>query len=213
MDFAGQLALLLPPDIPNRETVLDKAARHLELIVAANRQFNLTRITDPREAAIKHVLDSILPWRIFAEAKRVLDAGTGAGFPGIPLAIALPAVHFVLSESIGKKARFVDLAIADLKLANVTVAANRAEDILQASRVDVITARAVAPILRALELFGPALRRGSRLLLYKGPDARAELVEARQGLAKWKVEAAVVASYDLPDAMGARTIVELRQSP
>ena len=103
--------------MPERDHLIRVAARHLELIVEANRQFNLTRILDSREAAIKHVVDSIMPWRLFAAAKHVLDAGTGAGFPGVPLAVVLPSVHFTLAESIGKKARFVEAAVKDLALA------------------------------------------------------------------------------------------------
>src|ERR1041385_9153622 len=90
MEFADELNLVLPADLPGRETVVCGAAKHLALIVEANRHFNLTRLVTPREAAIKHVLDSVMPWRLFLGARHVLDAGTGAGFPGIPLALVLP---------------------------------------------------------------------------------------------------------------------------
>src|SRR5689334_1873464 len=109
--FEQALEDVLPAELPNRDVVVTKAAAHLRLIEEANRQFNLTRITGAREAAIKHVLDSVLPWRLFAGFGTVLDAGTGAGFPGIPLALALPEVRFTLAESIGKKARFVQSAV------------------------------------------------------------------------------------------------------
>src|SRR5580693_6205797 len=130
--------------------VVHNAAKHLALITEANRHFNLTRITSPREAAIKHVLDSVMPWQLFAEARHVLDAGTGAGFPGIPLALALPETRFTLAESIQKKARFVESALAELKLPNVEIIPRRAEEL---TGIDVITARALAPIPRVLSLF------------------------------------------------------------
>ncbi|MDZ4797632.1 MAG: RsmG family class I SAM-dependent methyltransferase, partial [Bryobacteraceae bacterium] len=133
MDFAEELAGLLPPDVPNRELLIQKGALHLDRIVEANQNFNLTRITTTREAAIKHVLYSVLPWQLFAGATHILDAGTGAGFPGIPLAVALPDVGFTLAESVGKKARFVEAAAAELGLSNVRVEALRAEDILARS--------------------------------------------------------------------------------
>src|ERR1700675_1134174 len=114
MSFKEALDQVLPVDLPQRDIVVVKGARHLALIEEANRHFNLTRITGPREAAIKHVLDSVAPWRLFAGATHVLDAGTGAGFPGIPLALVLPEVRFTLSESTQKKARFVELATAHL---------------------------------------------------------------------------------------------------
>ena len=72
--FADELAELLPADLPNRDACIAGAAHHLELIVETNKKFNLTRILSPREAAIKHVVDSASPWRLFAKAKHVVDA-------------------------------------------------------------------------------------------------------------------------------------------
>ena len=209
VSFEQELRTLLPPDVPNREALTDAGARHLELIVEANRHFNLTRITGDREAAIKHVVDSVMPWRLFANAKTVIDAGSGAGFPGIPLGIALPDVRFVLSESIGKKARFIQSAVDALKLPNVEVAPARAEELLRSARADVLTARAVAPLSRAVPLFAFAFRHGTRALMYKGPDAEAEIAEAQPELRKHRLQARVVLRYDLADALGSRTVVEI----
>jgi 16S rRNA (guanine527-N7)-methyltransferase len=209
--FAGELAALLPQDLPHRDDVIARASRHLDLIVEANQQFNLTRITGVRDAAIKHVLDSVLPWRHFAGAYRVLDAGSGAGFPGIPLALVLPEVKFVLAESVGKKARFIEAAVKDLGLANVTVEPRRAEECLigLARPGVIVTARAVAPLTRAVPLFAPAMKRGVRALLYKGPDSEAEITEAAQELRRARAEAKVLDRYELPDSLGTRTMVEL----
>ncbi len=129
MNFAEELEVALPADLPHRGRLVEKADQHLRLITAANEYMNLTRITDAREAAIKHIYDSVAPWRWFQHAHRVLDAGTGAGFPGIPLAVVLPATRFSLAESIQKKARFVDSAVESLELPNVHVYAERAEQI------------------------------------------------------------------------------------
>jgi 16S rRNA (guanine527-N7)-methyltransferase len=205
VDFSFELNQVLPADLPHRENVIRKAAEHLDLIVEANQYLNLTRITTPREAAIKHVLDSVLPWRRFEGAKNVLDAGTGAGFPGIPLALVLPQTQFTLAESIQKKARFVESALAKLQLPNVTVSARRAEDILREGGFDIVTARALAPIPKAVELLGPALKRGTRSLLYKGPDVEQEIAANKR-----PAQIDIVMRYELPDALGARTIVELR---
>src|SRR5579883_3505246 len=130
-EFADALEAVLPPDLPNRETVVTKSARHLQLIVEANEYLNLTRITSPREAAIKHVLDSVLPYALFADTRQILDIGTGAGFPGLPLALVYPEKKFTLAESIQKKARFVESVVAELGLKNVTVQAKRAEDLFK----------------------------------------------------------------------------------
>jgi 16S rRNA (guanine527-N7)-methyltransferase len=209
LGFSEELAELLPQDLPNRDVVILKAAEHLGLIVEANRQFNLTRITGERDAAIKHVVDSVLPWRLFEAARRVMDAGTGAGLPGVPLALVFPETRFILSESIGKKARFVESAVRALGLANIDVTTRRAEELLKTVRVDIVTARAVAPINRAAGLFAPALRKGTKALLYKGPDAPTEITEAQAELRKMKINSRVIQEYELPDNSGSRTIVEL----
>src|SRR5919202_2075982 len=95
-DFAAELEAILPPDLPSRERVVSLGARHLSLVTAINEQMNLTRITSPREAAVKHILDSVLPWTYLAKARIILDLGSGAGFPGIPHAPVLPEKRFLL---------------------------------------------------------------------------------------------------------------------
>lgn len=209
MQFESELERYLPSDVPERGRLVALGAQHLEQIAETNRQFNLTRITDAREAAIKHVLDCVTPWKLFRQARHVLDAGTGAGFPGIPLAIVLPETRFTLAESIQKKARFTAGAVESLGIANATVEARRAEDLAGAGGFDVITARAVAPLERTLKLFGPALRNGARLLLFKGPDAGDEIAAAAAELRRRGAAAEIVLRYELPEGMGRRTIVEV----
>lgn len=146
MIFEEELDLVLPAELPNRADVIQKSTRHLQLIDEANRHMNLTRISSPREAAVKHVLDSVWPWRFFEHAKRVLDAGTGAGFPGIPLSLVLGEVAFTLTDSVGKKARFVEEAVSELKLANVDVRSERAESLAAVLQPTIIVARAVSTL-------------------------------------------------------------------
>jgi 16S rRNA (guanine527-N7)-methyltransferase len=170
---------------------------------------NLTRITTPRDAAIKHILDSVLPWRLFAGAGTVLDAGTGAGFPGLPLALVLPDTRFTLAESTGKKARFVESVIADQKITNARVLPERVEDIGKREHYEVVTARAFAPIPKALKLLAPLLKKGTRALLYKGPDVETEIAEASRDARMLGVKFEIVMRYDLPDGLGTRNIVEI----
>ena len=208
MQFEEELARALPLDIPHRDRLIEKSAQHLALILSANEHMNLTRITGAREAAVKHIYDSVAPWRHFRHAKRILDAGTGAGFPGVPLALVLPEVRFSLAESVQKKARFVDSVVETLELANVHVFSQRAEDLAITQKPEIITARAIAPIARILDLFGRALKNGTRLLLYKGPVIETELVEA----SKHRVRAEVVSRYELPDGLGVRTLIQLERA-
>ncbi len=210
MQFQPELNEILPDDLPLRGLVIQKASIHLDRIVEANEYMNLTRITTPREAAIKHVLDSLIPWRLFADARQVLDAGTGPGFPGIPLAIMLPETRFLLAESIQKKARFVDSVLAELQLPNASISPTRAEEL--GHGMDIITARALAPITRVLGLFVKQLTSRAKILLYKGPDAEREIADAGKDAARLGVGMKVVMGYDLPDAMGSRTIVEITRN-
>jgi 16S rRNA (guanine527-N7)-methyltransferase len=210
VEFEAELNRILPPDVPNRENLVQKAAHHLRLITTANETMNLTRIMSPHEAAIKHVYDSVAPWRFFSDAARVIDVGTGAGFPGIPLSVVLPSVQFTLIESVQKKARFVDAAADELYLANVRVVPERAETITPNGNRALFTARAVAPISRLVRLFARTFKQGARMLLYKGPDVEAELAEAAAELKRFRVTAEVLHRYELPSQLGARTLVALQ---
>ncbi len=206
MSYEEELDDVLPADLPERAAVVNKCAEHLRLIEESNKLFNLTRITSPREAAIKHVVDSVAPWRLFVDANTVLDAGTGAGFPGIPLALVLPGIQFTLADSTQKKVRFVEAAVAALQLLNVTVEAQRVEDMYGSW---LITARALAPVSRAIGYFAPAVRAGAKVLLYKGPDAEHEIAEASGEAQKRRMRLSVAARYELPDNLGSRTIVQI----
>ena len=209
MQFEEELRRVLPADVPYRERLIQKGTQHLHLIHAVNEHMNLTRITNAREAAIKHIYDSVAPWQHFQGAKRILDAGTGAGFPGIPLAIVLPDTRFTLAESIQKKARFVDSTVESLELANVHVVAQRAEERALQRKPEIITARAVAPMSRILEMFHKPLKQGMRLLLYKGRNVEAELAEAH----KHRVCAQILCHYELPEGCGSRTLIEVKLHP
>ena len=208
MRFEEELAHILPADLPNRQRLIDLGAHHLRLIAATNQYMNLTRITDARDAAIKHVYDSIAPWKYFDSSTVVLDVGSGAGFPGVPLAIILPHVRFILSESVRKKAAFLQSAVEQLKLENVEVAPQRAEEIALKQPAITITARAVAPLPKLIGLFAKALGRGARMLLYKGPEVEQELAQA----ARRHIRAEILWRYELPDSLGLRTIVQVQQS-
>jgi 16S rRNA (guanine527-N7)-methyltransferase len=208
-NLTAELEAVLPADLPHRERVIVAAARHIELLTEANEVMNLTRITTPREAAIKHILDSVMPWRLFAGAKTVLDAGTGPGFPGLPLAATLPDTSFTLAESTGKKARFVESVIADLKLANARVLPERVEDIGKRERYEIVTARAFAPMPKALKMLAPLLKKGTRALLYKGPDLETEIADAAREARTLGVRFEIVMRYELPDGLGSRSIVQI----
>jgi len=182
--------------------------RLLDELAHWNRSFNLTAITERREMLTHHLLDSlsILP---FLAGERVLDIGTGAGFPGLPLAIADPQRHFVLLDSNGKKIRFVAHAVRTLGLRNVEAVHARAgarDTVAVPGPFDTVVARACAPLPELLRLAEGYCGVGTRLLAMKGR----RLAEERQGLpAHWRIEA----EHDLhvPGLEGERHVVMLQR--
>jgi|HigsolmetaAR201D_1030396.scaffolds.fasta_scaffold08101_4 16S rRNA (guanine(527)-N(7))-methyltransferase GidB len=209
--FEAELESVLPADLSHRARVVEACALHLRLVAEVNEYMNLTRISTPREAAIKHVLDSIMPWPRIQDARTILDIGSGAGFPGIPLALVFPDRQFILTESIRKKAAFLDRAVQALELPNVEIRAERTEDVLRGWRVDLAIARAVARTAKLLRILAPVKNKIGRLLLYKGPDADQELSEAAPELRRLRLKAGISLRYELPDSSGLRSIIEIQQ--
>jgi 16S rRNA (guanine527-N7)-methyltransferase len=150
----------------------DPLLDYLALLVKWNRAYNLTAIREPREMVVKHLLDSLAIHR-FVDGGSLADIGTGPGLPGIPLALAHPALHVSLVETAGKKARFLREAVRVLGLTSrVTVHAARAEQVAESGRHDCLVARALGTLAMIIEVGGHLLRPGGRLLAMKGrfPD-------------------------------------------
>lgn len=139
-----------------------------------NRRFNLTAIRDPAAMVSRHLLDS-LSVRPYLRGDSTVDVGTGAGFPGLPLALVEPERHFVLMDSNGKKIRFVRHMIRELGLGNAEAVQARCEDYAPGEGFDTVLARALAAIPRLLELAGHLVGRGGLMLAQKGKYPAAEL--------------------------------------
>jgi 16S rRNA (guanine527-N7)-methyltransferase len=141
---------------------------YVALLVRWNATYNLTAIRDPREMIAKHLLDSLAMHPYVDDVARLADLGTGAGLPGIPLAIAKPGLQVSLVESNGKKVRFLREAIRKLGLANAEAVESRIEAFDAPGRFDAITARALATLPAILQSGGHLLRPGGVLLAMKG---------------------------------------------
>lgn len=156
----------------------------LDLVMAANRRMNLTRITDRGQAEILHVADALtlLP-HLPPKEHRLVDVGSGGGVPGMVLAIARPDIQVVLVESTRKKADFLVSAARELKLANVVVEPKRAEDVARSEQresFDVAVARAVAVLPILVEWLLPLVKVGGWALAMKGPKAVEEMKRAQR---------------------------------
>jgi len=171
-----------------------------------NARFNLTAIRDPRDMVAKHLLDSlsVQPW---LHGERVADVGTGAGFPGLPLAVINPGRRFALVESTGKKARFVAHAAAVLGLSNVEVVNQRAEAYRPGQPFDTVVCRAVGKVVEFLRIAGHLCAPDGRLLAMKGQHPGAELEPLPPG---WRV--AGIHPVAVPGLDAARHVVELARA-
>ena len=158
-----------------------RLAAYHELLADWNTRLNLTRDADFEDALDRHYMDSLAPLSLglFPQGASVVDVGTGAGFPGLPLAIARPDLTVVLLDSLQKRLKFLDAVIEALELTNVRTVHARAEDggrdPALREGVDVAVSRAVAPLPALLELTLPFVRVGGESVCYKGPGAADEL--------------------------------------
>ncbi len=172
---------------------------YCNLLLEANAQFNLTAVRDPAGIMRTLFLDSLsiipfLPARIVKPAPhpvRLVDVGTGAGIPGLPLHILFPHWQVALIDSTGKKARFVRYVAQQLGLDGVTVLDQRAEEVGRSAtwrdRADLCLARAVAPLATLIELCAPLVRPGGTLIFPKSGDLRGEMAQGQAAMRALRV--------------------------
>jgi len=192
---------------------LSKMARFQELVLSA--PMNLTAITNPEDFAVKHFIDSLtlLPWVDNAgENACLIDIGTGAGFPGVPLKIARPGLGVTLLDSLQKRVLFLRAATEELGLAGVECVHARAEDIVKqkGATYDLATARAVARLDKLARYALPLVKPGGIFLAMKGPDVADEIEEAKPALYKLGGEVESVEKVEISQAMG-RSIIVVRK--
>ena len=165
--------------------------RYYREIVAWNSRVNLTRVTSPEEVETRHFVDSLsvvsaLPGRMIGPGSSLIDVGSGAGLPGVPLKIAYPETAVVLLEANGRKAAFLENLVRVLELEDVRVVRSRAEEaghnLGLRDAFDVVVSRAVAPLQVLVELTLPFCRVGGVAVAQKGADVSAELERARNAI-------------------------------
>jgi 16S rRNA (guanine527-N7)-methyltransferase len=189
--------------IPLSAAQVGQFATYAAELQAWNQRCNLTSITETRAIYIRHFLDSLCCVAWWGDAPHSLvDIGTGAGFPGLALKIAFPALRLTLVESVGKKVAFLQHMVDRLALENVTLLNERAELLGHMAehreQYDVATARAVAELRVLAEYCLPLVRCGGRVLAPKGPAAAMEAADSRRVLATLGGALLSVAPVELP---------------
>ena len=196
---------------------LDAFAWYLDELLRWNARHNLTAIVDPGGIAVKHFLDSLtlIPLLGTEPAGRLIDIGTGAGFPGLPLRIACPTLRLTLVEATGKKADFCRYVVQGLGLKGVDILHARAEDVArqpgQREAYDVAAARAVASLPVLLEYLLPLVRLGGRVLAQKGENAPGEVQQAARALELLGGRLIRIHPVELPGVADSRYIVEIEK--
>jgi 16S rRNA (guanine527-N7)-methyltransferase len=175
------------------------------LLLEWNERISLTAIREPRAIRIRHFLDSLSCATVTGplNGQSLIDVGSGAGFPGLPLKILYPAIRLTLVDSVAKKTRFLELVVGELGLREVTVITGRAEalgrEIAHREQYDWVVARAVAELRVLAEYLLPLARVGGFALAQKGDSARPESVAAAQAVALLGGGEVTITSIHLPE--------------
>jgi 16S rRNA (guanine527-N7)-methyltransferase len=208
--LAQQFGLSLPPAAPAL------FARYHHFLLEENKKFNLTRITAAEEVMIKHFLDSLMLLVIFPDVSGpLLDLGSGAGLPGIPLKLARPTLALTLLDALQKRVNFLQQLSTHLSLEQVSFLHGRAEDLGQESKLrekyPLVVSRAVAKMPVLLELALPFVALGGYFIAYKGPEGATELQEAENALQELGGSLHKLWHYDLPQQFGKRSLIVIKK--
>jgi 16S rRNA (guanine527-N7)-methyltransferase len=193
------------------ESMLEQFEKYADYLYEQNQLLNLTAITDRAEVYEKHFYDSILIQSMIPTHSKIADIGSGAGFPGICLAIVRPDCQFTLIEALNKRCRFLESIIQQLGLKNVTILNHRAEECTDIhEEFDCVTARAVANLAILMELCIPLLKVNGIMIAMKGQKAQAEIDEAKHAFIQLNSSLEKIQNLELPTA-GIRNNILIRK--
>lgn len=188
------------------DSQIDKFVKFYNLLIEKNKVMNLTAIVEPEEVMVKHFLDSLLITDVdillMQNARRIIDVGTGAGFPGIPLAIVYPEIQFTLLDSLNKRLKFIDEVCEICNIQNIITCHARAEDagrdIEYREKFDVCVSRAVANLSVLLEYCTPFVKVGGKFISYKSGEVEEEIEHAKNAMNKLNVQLCDTKFFTLP---------------
>ena len=203
-------------DISYNDIQIDLVNRFYEMLIERNKVMNLTRITDKKEFYEKHILDSLLVCKINnLRNKKIIDIGTGAGFPGIPVKIFFPETDMVLLDSLNKRLVFIDDVINELHLESVITVHGRAEELGHDKRFresfDIVLSRAVADLSVLSELCIPFVKVNGLFISYKSSDTDEEILNAENAIHFLSGSAAEVINIKIPNSDISRRFVKIKK--
>lgn len=200
------------------EEKLSILTAYRDRILEWNRKVNLTAIREPEAFAVKHYVDSLAAagFQGFKDAESVIDVGTGAGFPGVPLAVCYPEKRFVLVDSLTKRVRILNEVLAELSVSNVVAIAGRAEELGQdrshRERYDLCLSRAVANLPVLAEYCLPFVRVGGWFGAYKTARSTGEGVSAERALRVLGASIEDITTYDVYDSIDKHNILWFKKN-
>ena len=206
----GLLALELPT------ANVCKFLRYGELLVEKNKVMNLTAITEKEDVMVKHFADSIAVascYDFVNQEVSLIDVGTGAGFPGIPLKIAFPSLDVTVVDSLAKRMKFLEVVIKELNLENIRCLAMRGEDFAKLHReeFDYVTARAVARLNILNEITIPLVKVGGYFVALKGQDGLIEIDECKDAFNKLGAKIEMIDEFNLPNENAKRINIFIKK--
>ena len=194
---------------------LEKFDKYMQLLLEWNEKINLTAIIEPDEVKIKHFLDSLTVLKYINDEDKVIDIGTGAGFPGIPLKIMKLDVKITLLDSLNKRINFLNLVIEELELKTIEAIHGRAEEFarnkLYREKYDVAVSRAVANLSTLTEYMLPFVKVGGRCICMKGANLKEELDKAKNAIQELGGKIEIIDNFYLSNNDNERNIVIIKK--
>lgn len=203
------------------EVQLQQFNKYYEMLIKKNKVMNLTAITEKEDVIIKHFVDSIavIPYlkdkNILKDDSSIIDIGTGAGFPGLPLKIMLPDIKFTLLDSLNKRVGFLNEVISELGLSNINAIHGRAEDIAFEKKYremnDICVSRAVANLSTLSEYCLPFVKKGGFFISYKAGDSEEEINNSKNAIKLLGGKINKVEEFILPESDASRVFVFIKK--
>ena len=199
---------------------IEQFYKYMNLLIEWNEKMNLTAITEPKEIILKHFIDSLTILKYIDDNSKLVDVGTGAGFPGVPLSIMNPTLKITLVDSLNKRLIFLQEVVKELNLKNIEIVHARAEEFGQnknyREKFDIAVSRAVANLSVLAEYLLPAVKIGGQVICMKGSQVEEELNDAKFALKELGGKIKSVDEFCLPGTDMKRNVIiveKIKETP